>query len=196
MTETADSKTCASPAWRNWVRSAPFLALVALELDQLTKLCVRETLALGESVPAEGSLRLTRAVNPGVVFGIPASPAVSLIVPLVVIVTCLLIYWRFQKTNSTMLNIGIGLFVGGSLGNLIDRIVYGQVTDFIEVVLFGGEVALIFNLADLCVVLGLVMLEIFLMGVIIWTIRKRGLMYNPMGSLISSHITRRGSREE
>ena len=196
MTETADIKTFASPAWRNWVRSAPFLALVALELDQLTKLCVRETLALGESVPAEGSLRLTRAVNPGVVFGIPASPAVSLIVPLVVILTCLLIYWRFQKTNSTMLNIGIGLFVGGSLGNLIDRIVYGQVTDFIEVVLFGGEVALIFNLADLCVVLGLVMLEIFLMGVIIWTIRKRGLMYNPMGSLISSHITRGGSREE
>ena len=196
MTETADSKTFASPAWRNWVRSAPFLALVALELDQLTKLCVRETLALGESVPAEGSLRLTRAANPGVVFGIPASPAVSLIVPLVVILTCLLIYWRFQKTNSTMLNIGIGLFVGGSLGNLIDRIVYGQVTDFIEVVLFGGEVALIFNLADLCVVLGLVMLEIFLMGVIIWTIQKRGLMYNPVGSLISSHITRRGSNEK
>jgi signal peptidase II len=176
------------------VRSAPFLALVALEIDQLSKLGVRETLELGESIPREGSLHLTRVVNPGVVFGIPASPTVSLVLPVAVILVCLLIYWRFERSNSVLLNIGIGLFVGGSLGNLVDRIAYGQVTDFVELTLRGGDVTLVFNVADLCVVLGIVALEIFLIGVIIGLIRKRGMMYNPMMPFIARHIGRRGSR--
>ncbi len=176
--------------------SAPFLALVALEIDQLSKLWVRETLALGESVPREGILHLTHVVNPGVVFGIPASPTVSLVLPVAVILVCLLIYWRFERSNSTLLNIGIGLFVGGSLGNLVDRIAYGQVTDFVELTLSGGDVTLVFNVADLCVVLGIVALEIFLIGVIIGLIRKRGLMYNPVMPFVARHIARRRSRDK
>ena len=181
----------AATGWRYLVGAAPFLALAALELDQLSKLWVRESLVLGESIPLGGSLHLTHVVNPGVIFGIPASPIVSLVLPVAVILTCLVIYWRFEKTNSALLNIGIGLFIGGSLGNLVDRIAFGEVTDFIQLTLSGGEVNLIFNLADLSVLLGLAALEIFLIGVIVRLIRKKGLTYNPVMPFIARHIGRR-----
>lgn len=194
MRRAVESRELRSTGWWHYVKTAPFLALVSLELDQLTKLSVRETLALGESVPGGGSLRLTHVVNPGVVFGIPASPTVSLVVPLAAIVACLVLYWRFERSNSLALNIGIGLFIGGSLGNLVDRIAYGHVTDFIEVVLSAEKVAIIFNLADLWVILGLVLLETFLIGVIVRTIRERGVMYNPMRPPAGRHTTGKDSK--
>jgi len=181
----------AATGWRYLVGAAPFLALLVLELDQLSKLWIRETLALGEEIPCGGSLCLTHVVNPGVIFGIPASPVVSLVLPVAVILVCLVIYWRFAKTNSVLLNIGIGLFIGGSLGNLVDRIAFGEVTDFIQLTLRGGEVNLVFNLADLSVLFGLGALEIFLIGVIIGLIRKKGLTYNPAASFFARHLGRR-----
>jgi signal peptidase II len=162
------------------IQTALFVGLVALELDQLSKLWVRETMELGKSIPHEGHLRITHVVNPGIFFGTPASHTVSLFLPLGMILVSLGLYWILRRSKSTVLNIGTGLFIGGTLGNLLDRILQGHVTDFIEVVTSGGNVSTIFNLADLCVIAGIVLIEAFLIGHIVRLIMRRGLRYNPL----------------
>jgi signal peptidase II len=170
--------------------------LTVLALDQLTKLLVRETVPLGESIPPEARLRITNVVNPGILFGAPASPLVSLLLPLAMILGSLAIYWRFRRSNSTLLNVGAGLFIGGTLGNLVDRVLQGQVPDFIEVVSHGGDVRTIFNLADLCIIAGIVLLEAFLIRLIIRLIRQKGLRYNPVKPAIVRIIGKRDPEEK
>jgi signal peptidase II len=191
MSEALESAELRASGSRHLVGTASLLALVLLEIDQLTKLWIRETLAFGESIPNEGSVRLTYAVNPGVAFGIPSSPAVSLLLPIAAVLGCLVIYWRFQRSNSTLLNIGIAVLVGGTLGNLIDRIVHGHVTDFIEMAFSEGDVMVVFNVADICVILGFVILEVFLIGTIVGIIRKKGLSYSPVMPFIATRIGKR-----
>jgi len=181
--------------WQH-VQTAPFLGLVALTVDQLTKLLVRETLLPGESIPLDARIRITHVVNPGILFGAPASPLVSLILPLAMILAALGIYWKFHQSNSRLLNAGTGLFVGGTLGNLLDRIIFGHVTDFVEVITFGGDVRTIFNLADLCIIAGIVILEIFLIRHIIGLIRQKGMHYNPLKPAVERFIHRRCPRQK
>jgi signal peptidase II len=173
------------------IQTAPFLMLVALVLDQLTKLLVRETLLPGESIPHDARFRITHVVNPGILFGAPASPLVSLLLPLAMILVALGLYWRFRRPESTLLNVGTGLFVGGTIGNLLDRIIYGHVTDFVEVVSSGGDVSTVFNLADMCIIVGIIILEAFLIRHIIRLIMQKGLRYNPMKPALARLIRRR-----
>jgi signal peptidase II len=185
-----------TPRLWHQVQPAPLLVLVALVLDQLTKLCVRWWLLPGESIPDGSRLRLTYVVNPGVLFGAPASPVVSLLLPVAMILVSLGLYWKFKRSNSTLLNIGTGLFIGGTLGNLMDRIIHGHVTDFIEVVSPGGDVSMVFNLADLCIIAGIVILEVFLIRLIIRVITEKGLRYNPLKPVFVRIIRGRGPKQK
>jgi signal peptidase II len=196
MRDVVGSRDIKMPGLWHQVQAAPFLALVALELDQLTKLLVKESLPQGESIPHDAGLAITHVVNPGIVFGVSASATVSLLLPLAMIFASLVIYWRFERSNSTLLNVGVGLFVGGSLGNLVDRIAYGNVTDFIEVISSGGNVRTVFNVADLCIILGIVILEVFLIRLIIRLILKRGHRENYLTPFIMKFILKRGPREK
>ena len=185
-----------APGLLHFVQTAPFLGLVALELDQLTKLLVRETILPGESIPHDARLRLTHVVNPGILFGAPASPLVSLLLPLAMILVSLAIYWKFRKPSSTLLSTGTGLFIGGTLGNLIDRIIHGHVTDFIEVVSSAGDASMVFNLADLCIIAGIIVLEAFMIRHIIRLIMQKGLRYNPLKPAMVRIIRRRKPTEK
>ena len=185
-----------TPRLWHQVQPAPLLVLVALVLDQLTKLCVRWWLLPGESIPDGSRLRLTYVVNPGVLFGAPASPTVSLLLPVAMILISLGLYWKFRQSNSTLLNIGTGLFIGGTLGNLFDRIIHGHVTDFIEVVSPGGDVSMVFNLADLCIIAGIVILEVFLIRLIIRVITEKGLRYNPLKPVFVRILQGRGPKRK
>lgn len=196
MTKLAVLKDANTLGLWQQVQTAPFLGLVALELDQLTKLVVRETLLPGEAIPHDARLRITNVVNPGILFGAPASPLVSLLLPLGMILVVLGLYWRLHRSGSALLNVGTGLFVGGTLGNLLDRIIYGHVTDFVEVVTFGGYVRTIFNLADLCIIAGIIILEVFLIRHIIRAIREKGLNYNPVKPAVAKMIRRRHPTEK
>ena len=196
MRKIAASRDVQIPGLWHQVQTAPFLALVALEADQLTKLWVRESLPLGEAIPQESWLRITHVVNPGIFLGVPASPMISVLLPSAMIFAALILYWRLERSNDTLLNLGTGLFVGGSLGNLVDRIAYGHVTDFIELVTSGGHVRTIFNIADLCAILGIAILEVFLIRFIIRLILKKGLNYNPMAPHMARLFHKRRSREK
>ena len=180
---------------RLWQRleKAPLLALAALLLDQFTKLAARTCLSEGEAVPEDARLRLTNVANPGILFGTPASSLVSLLIPVAMVLVAAVLYWRFRRQESTLLGIGAGLFVGGTLGNLADRIFYKKVTDFIEVVSSGGDSSMVFNLADLCILAGIVLLEAFVIRLIIRVVMKRGLRYNPFKPAYA-WVIRRSSR--
>lgn len=173
---------------------APFLILVVVAVDQLTKLCVRECLALGESIPDGSRLRLTYVVNPGMFFGAGASSTLTLLLPLAMILGALAVYWKFHRSESALLNVGAGLFIGGTLGNLIDRIIQGHVTDFIEAVSSGGDASMVFNLADLCIIVGIFILEAFLIRHIIRLIRQKGMHYNPVKPALARIIQEKRSK--
>ncbi len=191
MGNTAEAS--ASGASRLWQRleKAPVLALAALLLDQCTKLAVRQWLSPGEAIPEDARLRLTNVANPGIVFGAEASSLVSLLLPVAMLLMALGLYWRYRRSESTLLAIGTGLFVGGTLGNLADRIFSGQVTDFVELVSSGGGSSMVFNLADLCILAGIILLEAFVIRLIIRVIMERGLKYNPLKDAIGRAIRRR-----
>jgi len=124
----------------------------------LTKLWVRKSLLLGESIPEEGFLRFTHVANEGVVFGLSVPQAFGFIVPVLLIAAVLYLAQRFSLLGSAWGQTSLGLFVGGSLGNLIDRMHLGHVTDFIDFNLWGDFHWPAFNLADAFIVVGVAML--------------------------------------
>jgi signal peptidase II len=138
-----------------------FVGLIVLGIDQLSKSLAREILPLGASIPSEGLVRLRHVANDGIIFGVDAHPAVSLILPSILIMASLFFCWRYVQSNSQLLNTALALFVCGGVGNLIDRIVFGHVTDFIDVSLPGGMIGVTFNVADLSVVVGAILFAVF-----------------------------------
>ena len=125
-------------------------------LDQATKSAVRLALQPGESVPVEGWVRLTHVTNTGAAFGLFTDQSVFLLLTTLVGVAAITIYYFFPPANSPFLTSGLGLQLGGALGNLLDRIRLGHVTDFLDF-----RVWPVFNVADSAIVTGVVLLVIF-----------------------------------
>jgi signal peptidase II len=133
---------------RRWV-TFTFAASVTFALDQVTKLIIRAGLDAGERIDLIAGLRLVRARNEGIAFGLfPGNRAVVAtltVVALAVIAGGLL---RLAR-QSAIVALGGGLLVGGSVGNLLDRLIHGGVTDFIDPPAFPA-----FNVADIGIVVG------------------------------------------
>ncbi len=145
---------CLQAKWRNVVF---FLtALLIVVADQLSKLWIRNNLAVGQSLPEGGFLRLTHISNTGAAFGLFQGQTFPLIIVALVGVAVLLFYAflffrRFPLLDNWSAWTGLGLVLGGTVGNLIDRLRFGYVTDFID---FGFWPA--FNLADSAIVVGVI----------------------------------------
>ena len=144
--------------WYRDVLLVPVIFLVFF-LDQFTKAAVREGIALGQSVPAEGFLRLTHVVNTGGAFGLLPNQTLLLIGASVVGIGILVFIYRRQPQAGLLLRLALGLQLGGALGNLADRLFRGYVVDFIDV----GPWP-IFNLADASIVVGIFLLLWLLLG--------------------------------
>ena len=135
--------------------------------DQLSKLWIRHRLLVGQYLPEEGMLRLTHRENDGIIFGLPAHQIVTLILPIIVVIVALsLYYYRHDLFNSRLTKIGLGLVVGGSIGNLIDRFRLGHVTDFIDLRLWDDVHWPAFNLADSALVIGVILFIFFLLRMV------------------------------
>ena len=138
--------------WRNVV--FPLTTLLIATADQLSKIWIRTNLALGQSVPEVGFPRLTHINNTGAAFGLFREQTFPLIIVALVGVAALLVYAiilyrRFPILNNRLAWVSLGLVLGGTVGNLIDRLRSGYVTDFID---FGFWPA--FNIADSSIVIG------------------------------------------
>jgi len=132
------------------------IALLIVVADQLGKLWIRSNLAVGESVFELGFFRLTHVSNTGAAFGIFRGHTLPLTVVSCVGIALLLLYAflfyrQFPQLDRWLAWTGLGLILGGTIGNLIDRLRLGYVTDFID---FGFWPA--FNVADSAIVIGVI----------------------------------------
>jgi signal peptidase II len=141
--------------------SAYLLAIVAIILDQIVKYWVLNGFALqeGQSQQILPFFHLTLKRNFGVSFGLFDSPTGQevvrwLLTAFSAIVAVALGFWVRQATR-WLPALAIGLIIGGAVGNLIDRIRWRGVTDFLD---FGPIFPWIFNVADSCITVGVVLL--------------------------------------
>ena len=114
----------------------PFTLLVfalALAGDQLSKALVRGALSIGESLPAEGFLRLTHVTNSGAIFGFFPNQAIVMTAASVLGIAVLLYFYHAHAGSDWRVRVSMGLLLGGAVGNLIDRLALGKVTDFLDV---------------------------------------------------------------
>lgn len=127
------------------------LVIVAvLVLDQGTKLLVQNAMFEGQSVPViNGIFHLTFVKNAGAAFGIFRDKTLFFVVVTLLVITLIIAFYRKVPKEKWLLRIGLGLQVGGALGNLFDRIRLGRVVDF-----FDFQVWPVFNIADMAIVLG------------------------------------------
>ncbi|NQW23644.1 MAG: signal peptidase II [SAR202 cluster bacterium] len=129
------------------------LAALIFLVDQFSKFLVRDQLLFRQSFPVSGFVRFTHTHNTGSAFGIFQDQNTPLILVSIIGVGILAMIYRSQRTPTALLRLSIGLQIGGALGNLLDRVRLGHVTDFMDV----GPWP-VFNVADASIVTGLVIL--------------------------------------
>ena len=129
-----------------------------LLLDQFVKYLVRTNMELGQSFPIIfGIFHLTYIENPGAAFGILANRRLLFLL-LTIIIVGVMFYLYFQlRQKKSLTAFSLGLVISGALGNFIDRFFRGTVTD-----LFDLRIWPIFNIADICICVGLAVICYFL----------------------------------
>ena len=135
------------------------VAAATVLLDQVTKNAVARNLGLCERVPVLGStLRLTHIRNSGAVFGMMRGAGAYFTFFSVVAAVVLIAVLFFSRRASRVVRISLGLVLGGAVGNLIDRLRFGAVVDFIDIGI--GETARwpCFNVADTAITVGVILL--------------------------------------
>jgi len=125
----------------------------ALAADQLTKALVAGTLDLGESVQVVGPFSIHHVHNSGIAFGLFASATSVVIVLTTVAVAWMVFFFARSGARHPVLPAAVGLLIGGSVSNLIDRIRLGHVVDFLDLRFWPA-----FNLADSFIVAGVAIL--------------------------------------
>jgi signal peptidase II len=140
-------------------------ALVVLALDQLTKAWINQTLGQPDevhSVQIVGDfLRLSYTTNRGAAFGMFPAATVFFTVVALVAVPVLLVARNYVAQRAWWMSIVFGMMMGGALGNLVDRVRLGRVTDFIDVGV-GSVRWWSFNVADASFVVGVILLALYL----------------------------------
>lgn len=135
-------------------------ALISLIIDQIVKILVSNYLILGQTIKIINNFfYLTYVQNKGAAFSILIGYRYILI-----IITFIFLYYLYkcikkQKSFNKLEIISYGLLLGGIIGNLIDRIIYGYVIDYFDFMIFNYNFP-IFNLADSFIVIGCIILVI------------------------------------
>jgi signal peptidase II len=135
------------------------LALIVLVADQVAKAVIRATLAPRETHEVFRGFHISRVANDGIAFGLfPGRQAAVSILTLLALSAIAVALAGLVSRNATVAT-GAGLLVGGSLGNLIDRIARGAVTDFIDFAHYPA-----FNIADCGITVGAVLIVLGLLA--------------------------------
>jgi signal peptidase II len=145
-------------------RGGLFLVIAAfvVTLDQTSKLLVRSYLDPYETIPLVGCLSLTHVRNTGSAFGLFANQVFLLILVAIVGLVTILLLYRYLSRISLLSSFALGLVFGGAVGNLIDRLRFGYVTDFIDVRLWRDFHWPAFNAADSAITVGAIVLAVFI----------------------------------
>lgn len=136
-----------------------FLFMSLLALDQATKFMVRSTMALGQSIPVLGQFaKITYVENPGIAFGIRVSNGLvfTVLSILASLFICVLLFTH--RKEKPLFKTALVMILSGAVGNLIDRIWFHQVADFIDIGIRNLR-WYVFNVADSVVVIGMILLS-------------------------------------
>ncbi len=140
------------------------VALTVIVVDQVTKWAIVEWVALYDRIPLNSFVNLTHQRNSGAAFSFLANAGgwqrwFFVVLASVVSAVIAVWIWRIRKEGQAMLSAGLALVLGGAVGNLIDRVRFGHVTDFIQV-WFGSWAFPSFNVADAGISVGAALLII------------------------------------
>jgi len=135
------------------------IACVAVLADQLTKQVVASQLALDEEVHIVGPFSIHHVQNSGIAFGLFSQATAVVIVLTTLAVGWMLIFFARSGARHPVLPAALGLLIGGSISNLVDRVRLGHVTDFLDLRYWPA-----FNVADSCIVVGVGILLVALVA--------------------------------
>lgn len=140
----------------------PLVGLLLIALDQVSKAWARAHLAAGVTKPLiPGLLNLNYTTNTGGAFGIGRDYS-WLMTALAIVLTAAVAFWIVRREHgqpgiTALERIGLGMLLGGALGNLCDRFTIGRVTDFLE---FSFVSFPVFNVADMAIDAGILLIAI------------------------------------
>ena len=134
-----------------WLRAGLVLGLVLL-VDQVTKALVRARVDLGSEDPIFPAVTLVHVRNRGVAFGAFADGQALVIVIIAIALSALVVYFA-THLRRPLVWLPTGLLMGGALGNVIDRLRDGAVTDFVKLPAWPA-----FNVADMAITAGVLAL--------------------------------------
>jgi signal peptidase II len=137
-----------------WVR-AGLVLLVVVAADQLSKHAIRQSIVPGEEHGVLPGIQLVNTRNRGVAFGFLPGNHIAITIVIALALIALLVYFALHATRP-LLWLPTGMLIGGALGNILDRLRDGSVTDFIKLPLGWPP----FNLADSSITLGVLLLII------------------------------------
>jgi len=130
-------------------------------LDQWTKRIVSQSLSYGASINVIGDfVRITFIKNPGMAFGIQLGNKLFFTIFSLIASIVIVIYLFRLKPENFWARFALASILGGAIGNLIDRVVYSEVIDFIDFRFIRWPV---FNVADIAVTLGMILLIAFVL---------------------------------
>jgi len=132
-------------------------ALLVIVADQVTKLLIRANLDAWQSTFELGFFRITHIHNTGAAFGLFPGQSLPLIIFGLISVSAILVIMvffphRFPVLNSRLSRLALGLLLGGTAGNLIDRLRLGHATDFLNFNIWPA-----FNVADSAITVGVLL---------------------------------------
>ncbi|MEE9315688.1 MAG: signal peptidase II [bacterium] len=135
------------------------ITLILLSVDQFSKYIIRQKMSLAESIPIIKSVfHITYVENRGIAFGLfPQGSSLFIVISLIIILG-IIFFERKKVIKSLKEKFCLGLILGGALGNLIDRLRFGFVIDFLDFRIWP-----VFNLADSGVCIGGILMVFFLL---------------------------------
>ena len=135
------------------------LALGVFLIDRLTKSFVTSILGEGGTIPViPGILHITFVLNPGGAFGLLPQGTIFFTLVTLVVFTAVIWYYISQRPRHWAVVTALGLVLGGTAGNLYDRLVIGKVIDWIDFRIFP-----VFNVADAALVTGLGLISLLIL---------------------------------
>ena len=134
-----------------------FITALIITADQISKSLVKSTMTLYDVVPViPGFFQLNYITNKGMAFGINLPVSISFFSGISLIITCFLVWILWcERKNNLLMRISLASILGGAIGNLIDRILFGEVIDFFDFMV-GDFHWYIFNIADSAVTVGII----------------------------------------